>query len=715
VVAGLTQPLGIIAAKPELFFVPDDPKLAEYRPDFANQVCMLEDRFASYGGAKTKSSSELFSEMLKKNNHRPYEPDVLRARLLDMLVGDYDRHFGQWQWSVGDTGAGKIYYPIPRDRDQAFFNSDGLSMKLVGGRVMKFLKGFQPEIKDPDWLGYTAKDFDRVFLTSLDEDAWKNAVGGFTSKLSDSVIRSAVNRLPPEIFAIDGENMVSKLISRRNEMGQKAMEYYEFISRKVNIVGSNLKEYFKVSNYGQGLQVRVYARKGSDTSFIMYNRIFHPSVTKEIRLFGLNDDDMFEIEENATSVIKLRIIGGKGNDTFDIKGGVENLLYDRKGDLNVIKNSSRSKNRFTTDVPADDSRNILGFEYNTTSFPQLLFGYNYDDGYFTGVSLTKITRGFRNLPYATNQRFAFLYAFRNAYQFDYKGVFNHITRNKDLLVNAKFSSPVIRNFFGLGNKTSTDGVKNFDYFRIRYKELEVEALLRKRFFERLNLFFGPRFYQYQSDFKDNSHNILSNWQSLGIDSPFTKKSYFGAKAGFSFSNQNHDLFPTRGLNWNTEIVSLFGMKSGSRNFTSFTSDMTIHASLRDPSRVVAVIKFGGGHIFGKKYEYFQALNIGANNSLNGFRKNRYAGGSMAYGSLEFRIKLLDINSYILPGPFGVTAFYDAARVWVKQERAKNWHGAYGFGFYFIPFNHFLISGSAGFSEKEKSLNFSLGSKFNITF
>jgi hypothetical protein len=67
------------------------------------------------------------------------------------------------------------------------------------------------------------------------------------------------------------------------------------------------------------LQVKVYARKGGDTSFVMYNRIFQPSVTKEIRLFGLNDDDIFEIEDNAKSVIKIRIIGGKGNDTFDIK------------------------------------------------------------------------------------------------------------------------------------------------------------------------------------------------------------------------------------------------------------------------------------------------------------------------------------------------------------------------------------------------------------
>jgi hypothetical protein len=64
--------------------------------------------------------------------------------------------------------------------------------------------------------------------------------------------------------------------------------YYRFISREVNVVGSNQKEYFKVSNHGKGLQVRMYARaEGNDTSFMMYDRIFEPSNTREIRLYGL--------------------------------------------------------------------------------------------------------------------------------------------------------------------------------------------------------------------------------------------------------------------------------------------------------------------------------------------------------------------------------------------------------------------------------------------
>lgn len=716
IIPGLTQPLDIIAAKPELFFVPDDPQLADYRQDFANKVCMLEERYSFHEGSKTKSTSELFSEMLKKNNHRPFEPDVLKARLLDMLIGDYDRHFGQWQWSVGDTGAGKIYYPIPRDRDQAFFYSNGLSMKMIGSRTMRFLKGFQPSVKNVDWLGYNAKDFDRVFLTSLDRNDWKNAVQNLTTLINDSVIRSAAGRLPAEIFAISGENIIRKLVSRRNEMQRKAMAYYEFISRKVNIIGSNLKEYFKVSNYGQGLQVRVYARKGNDTSFIMYDRIFHPSVTKEVRLFGLNDDDLFEIEDNATSVIKIRIIGGKGNDTFDIKGNVENLVYDRKADLNVIKNNRRTKNRFTVDAPVD-SRSILGFEYNTSSFPMINAGYNYDVGYFAGFGFAKRTMGFRNLPYATDQRLSFMYAFSKAWRADYKGEFNHFTGNLDLVINAKLVSPALRNFFGLGNETKTTGNKLLDFYKIRYREIDAEILLRKRYFDKIQLLFGPHFYGYQSNISDNKNNILSRLRGPDSANVFSKKNYLGGKISFTFNNQNNELFPARGVLWSTELMSLYGLNSNSRTYSRLTTDMTVYASLREPAKLIAVIKLGAGKIFSKNYEYFQALNMRTNTFgyLNSFRKNRYVGRSSAYASLELRLKLFDVNSYIIPGPFGLTGFYDAGRVWLPGENSRTWHNGYGFGFYFIPYNHFLITGSVGFAEKERSLNFSIGSKFNLTY
>ena len=716
IVPSLLKNLDLQTPHPQLFFVPDDPAFSFYRKLFADRVCTLEEREPSADGSNTISTAKVFSKMIDENDHLPDQQSTLRARLLDIVIGDFDRHFDQWKWSTSDTGKGKIYTPIPKSREMAFFYSKGLQIRLFGRRALPFLKGFRNNIPDVAWQGYGARDFDRIFLTHLDAEEWRQSIASFQQSISDTVIRNAVKKLPAEIFPIHGETIINKMISRRNLLSKRGMDYYNFISKKVNVIGSNQKEYFKVSNADNGLQVRVYARaKGNDTSFIMYDRVFDPSVTHEIRLFGLNDDDLFNIEENASSRIKIRIIGGKGNDTFDIKGHVENLLYDFKSDGNFIRNSSRTKNRFSVNPPVNDNT-ITGFQYNTTKFPQALLSYNSDEGSAVGIGFSKRTHGFRNLPYASDQKFAALYYFAGAYQLYYKGEFNHITRNLDVLLQANSVNPGVNNFFGLGNKTKIDQSKDDDFYRTRYKTVEIDALLRHRYFEKFSLMFGPYFFQYSNNYKFNTGNVLSKPQLIGLDSAnvFTKKTYAGGKVALHLDNRNNEIFPTRGIHWDNEFVYAAGIKDGSHNFSRISSDMTVYISQNNPAKVVAVLKFGTSKILSKNVEFFQAVTLG-NNELQSFRKNRYQGSSAVYGSIELKAKLFDLNTYILSGPFGLTGFYDIGRVRLKGERSKGLHSGFGGGFYFVPFNLFVITAAAGFSESDRVMNFSIGTKVNITY
>ena len=72
--------------------------------------------------APTQKVLQKFSmTVIEENDHRADQFAVLRARLLDIIIGDFDRNLDQWKWATSDTGKGKLYYPIPRDRDQAFF------------------------------------------------------------------------------------------------------------------------------------------------------------------------------------------------------------------------------------------------------------------------------------------------------------------------------------------------------------------------------------------------------------------------------------------------------------------------------------------------------------------------------------------------------------------------------------------------------------------
>jgi outer membrane protein assembly factor BamA len=109
------------------------------------------------------------------------------------------------------------------------------------------------------------------------------------------------------------------------------------------------------------------------------------------------------------------------------------------------------------------------------------------------------------------------------------------------------------------------------------------------------------------------------------------------------------------------------------------------------------------------------MTAGQNNVLRGFRKERFSGRSMAYNSIELRVKLFDIKDYLLPGAFGLLGFNDVARVWADGETSRKWHDACGGGFYFIPYNMFLVSATAGFSSEQTIFNFTIGTKLNLVY
>lgn len=717
-IPAMANAIKVTVPTPEFFFVPDDPAFGFYRSLFANRVCLLELRDPTIDKLNARSTAKLLEKMVDDNDHQVVQTDVLRARLLDMVVADFDRHFDQWKWGITDTGKGKLYYPIARDRDQAFFNSDGLLLKVVSRRRLPFLSGFKPNIPSVNWLNWTARDFDRIFLNRLDESTWEKTITEVKNNLTDSVLSTAVHHLPDEIFPLNGEQIIETLVKRRNILLEKGMSYYKFLARDVNIVGSNKPEYFRVAKSETGLKVSVYARKNNnDTSYKMYERNFIRGETDEVRLYGLNGNDIFEIEESASSRIKFRIIGGKGNDTFNIKGHVRNFLYDVIDSVNVIKSHKRSKLRLSRDPDVNEFKWIAK-QYTQVRFPRIVGGLNSEDGLLVGFGFWRRTYGFRKEPFSSDNRVSALYApHGGAYQFRYHGEIVDLFGDADLVINAELVNPTLNNFFGLGNKTEIDKSKPREFYRTRFNHFSLQTFYRKRYFDIVSVYAGPIFYNYSYNAEDNKGKILTRPSLIGLDSlsVINDKIYVGGKIGVNINNLNSDLFPTRGINWTTELSALSGISNKGGSVTKFTSDMVVYASLNNPAKVVAVLRFGGGHIFNKNFEYFQTLTLGANNFLRGFRKNRFNGSSLAYGSVELRAKVFNSKWYILPGDFGVIGFDDVGRVWVKNEKSRRWHNAYGGGIYYVPFNMVIVSATMGFSREDNLFNFSIGTKLNITF
>ena len=718
IIPPIAEAANVIHTNPKYYFVPDDPELGQYRGIFANKVCLLETENPVEEETDTKSTEKVIDKLRQDSKNHVDQESVLRARLLDLVIGDWDRHFDQWKFGTTDTGGGKLYFPVPRDRDQAFFNSNGILMKVLSFYAFRYLQGFKKNYPSIKWYNWEERDFDRIFLNNLDEDKWKQTINQFQQNVTDSVIDQAVKKAPPEIYTLNGAEIAKKLKSRRDLLTNKGIAYYRFLSKEVTVTGSDKNEFFRVSNHEKGIEINVFKRKkDTDSSTLMFRRVFDPKVTRHINLYGLLGDDIFYVDSNVTSKIRLRIIGGRGNDTFYMNGNIRNKIYDYYYGKNFIQNGQRTRNKISAS-PHVNTYSATGYEYNTY-VPLIDLGYNVEDKFLAGFSISSKTYGFRKDPYSTHQKFSALIGFnQKAYQLNYFGEFNQVMGKKDIIIQAALFNSVLNSFYGLGNLSENDKNQSYTFYHVRYKYVQTEVFLRKRYLnDQLQFYLGPAYFHYWNQIAENENKVLSHPSLIGLDSAsiYSGKSYVGGKFAIVLNNINNQLLPTRGLIWNTELTTMYGTNNNSHQITKLTSSLTVHASLRDPAKVVAVLGLGAGHIFTDKYEYFQALSLGSNNFLRGFRKNRFSGQTLLYQTTELRIQLFESASYLLSGAVGIIGFHEVGRVWVKNETSHAWHNDFGGGIYYAPYNFSIISATLAHSKEDNLFNFSISTKFNLNF
>lgn len=315
----LAKAARVVAPSPQLYFVPDDPALGEFRETFANTVCMLEEREPTPDGSETEDTEDMMDELMKDNDHMVMQEQVLRARLLDMLVADWDRHIDQWKWGKLDSAGKTKFYVIPRDRDFAYFNSGGAIVTVASWTTLPHMRGFTKESKGLRKLNKKTWFFDHNFLNELDADDWKRVIAEFQQSISDDVISRAIRKIPPEVYAISGAEIESRLRSRRDGLLENGMKYYEYLANAVHVMGTNKEDYFHITGSGDDITVTVHDYSKQKKGKEIYTRTFKRGETHEIFLNGFGDDDHFEIDENVSSKIRLMVEGGDGKDSLTNK------------------------------------------------------------------------------------------------------------------------------------------------------------------------------------------------------------------------------------------------------------------------------------------------------------------------------------------------------------------------------------------------------------
>ena len=232
VVAELTKAVGIAAPQPIYYYVGEDDALGELGELVKNSVCMLEKRDPTTDGTLALSTEAMEKKIKEDPNYKILKKQVLKARIFDMLIGDLDRHEGQWRWGVLDSGSVKYFYAIPRDRDHVFYAATGVMALLMKGLLPHNPVSFSGNSGNLRKLNQKALEFDRKFLLGLSQSEWKEMAEIVTAEISDVVIDLAVRKLPPEIFALDGQILITKLQNRKIDFVQNVMEYYQYLNSK---------------------------------------------------------------------------------------------------------------------------------------------------------------------------------------------------------------------------------------------------------------------------------------------------------------------------------------------------------------------------------------------------------------------------------------------------------------------------------------------------
>ncbi len=692
IIPSMADAIGVYHTNPKLCYLPKQPYLKQYNREFGDGLYLFEERpagdrsdVASFGySTDIISSLDLLQKLQKNDNHHIDKAWVVRSRLFDLVLSDWDRHDDQWRWAKFEEGDQKIYRPIPRDRDQAFAKFDGFLTGLATRAVISLrpMQRFPERTKKIHWLTWGTRYFDRRFLNELTWEEWKPQIKRIQGDLTDAVIDDAIAQWPEVIRQQGGSEVARTLKARRDNLHLMASDLYKFLAKSVDVVGTNKADFFLVERQTGGkTRVRVFQNKGQEKENKIYDRTFIDPLTKEIILYGLDGKDDFRVIGSAVHSPIIRLVGGQGEDTFLDESSVKGIskktkIYDdlRKNKLQPSQETKdlRSQKRLANEY------HFREFNYPFTLAIPYVSIYS-DDGLFVGGLLNHEIPKFKKKPFGQLHQFNVNYAFvTNAFQFKWKGTFTEVLGRWDFSPSFHFQTPrYAQNFYGLGNESQN--LMDNDFYRVRTKTLRIVPALQRRFNSGASITVAAFFEQLKVEQTEDRIISMSN---LGVrNAIFQNQSYLGGSLAYQIENKDNPVYPRRGMKFFSQATLQQNTQVKDRSFQRLSGELTFYLPVDKRHTVVFATQVGLQQIFGE-FDFYHAAIIGGLSNLRGFRIQRFSGRAAAYHSNDLRIPLLKIRNNILPMAIGITLSGDYGRVWWDTEDSNLWHSSYGGSLWF---------------------------------
>jgi hypothetical protein len=651
----------------------------------------------SLGATEIVDHLELYNRLEAGEGAAVDAAALLRARLTDLFMGDWDRHRKQWRWAKLPGNASWV--PIPEDRDQAFSRYEGYVLDRARARDPRFQE-LGRRYAGIGGLTFNGWDQDRRLLTGFEREDFVEAAKEVAGRLTDAAIEAAARRMPPEWYAKDGPRLVSDLRARRDGLPEVAERYYRFLASQVDVYMTNRRERVDAARAPNGdveVTIRVLDAAGQpgDTT---YHRVFHERETEEVRLYALGGDDVLALTGGSRGP-RVRMIGGKGDDTLDATGGGRAKLSDSEG-RNRALGAAHDDEPYHAPPTSKNAPWIPPRDFTRETWGTPLAAYNSDMGLFLGYTLMQQRYGFRKSPYASSHRASGGWAFaQESGRVDYLGDFRRENRRSYFSLYGYASGIDVLRFYGFGNET--EAPESQDFYRVHATQFVVHPALRIPFAGKWQLSVGPAL-KYTSNEEDRNElvNTVQPYGSGGYGA-------LGVHGILSWDGRDDIILPHRGGfaavrgTWYPEawdVESSFGQVNGN-----------VNAYLPLGARATLALRGGGKKLFGT-YPYMEAASLGQGglgagaleepeNTLRGYRARRFSGDSSAYGNADLRLRISSMN-IIVPGVWGVTAFGDVGRVWYEGESSDKWHTGVGGGLWFCWLTN-RVSASVGYSHSEE--------------
>ncbi|MCK8524308.1 metallophosphoesterase [Aquimarina sp. D1M17] len=716
-VGNMAESIGVYHTNPSLYYIPKHATLGKYNENFGDELYFLEERPGKEFGEEPsfgspddiESTDDMISKLRKDEKYQIDEKSYIRARLFDMILGDWDRHPDQWRWSQFDTENGKIYRPIPRDRDQVFCNYDGLILgivKFVSPLSRKF-QIYDEELKNVRWINSSGLRLDKALLQQSRKEDWLAQAEHIKENLTDDVIEKSFANLPEELQDETIQKIKTFVKGRRNQIKDIASRYYSYLSKHAIIKGTDKDDYFEIERLESKTRIKVSRIKKGKIKKPYIDVTFDANQTKEIWIYGLDDDDRFLVRGKGKRPIKIRIVGGQNNDEYTIENGRKIKVYDHKSKPNTFKEKGGAKVRLT------DIYNYNIYDYNKfidkTNVVMPFVGFNPDDGLNVNLTDVYTVKGFKNNPYQSKHTFRAAYYFQTeGYDISYAGEFMNALGNWNFLMNAIYTSEnFAQNFFGFGNNTlNFDDDLGFDYNRVKTAIWSFGIGVSRK-----NIY-GSQFSikaKYEGvEVQDTPGRLITSGLNFVTADPdfFERKFFANLDVHYQFESYDNKVNPTRGMLFSIRAGATTNVDDTERTYGYIIPKLGFYGAISRNRKLVLKTDILAEVNIGDDFEFYQGTTLGGTQGLRGFREERFTGESALAFSNDLRYSFNRFKTGIVPLQLGVFGGYDIGRVWLDGEDSDIWHDSFGGGMWINAMD--TIGGQLGLFNSDDGLRFTFG-------